>query len=120
MLCCAVLYCTVLYFTVLCCTLLRLLFLDTSNPNGLNHDYSLCHNRGNLRAVDEVSGEEIEVSALADTPVYLKYGPQLTGDAYMKAYAGSNIGVIFQPRLKGQTEEEFYQFGDLPLSLFVL
>lgn len=99
--------------------LLRLYLVNISNPNKSNQDYNH-RNRGNLRAVDEVSGEEIEVSALADTPVYLKYGPQLTGDAYMKAYAGSNIGVIFQPRLKGQTEEEFYQFGDLPLSLFVV
>ena len=99
--------------------MIRLSLVNVYNPNNFYHDY-YHHNRGNLRAVDEVSGEEIEVSALADTPVYLKYGPQLTGDAYMKAYAGSNIGVIFQPRLKGQAEEEFYQFGDLPLSLFVL
>jgi Domain of unknown function (DUF1824) len=75
--------------------------------------------RGILRAVEESSGEELEICSLAETAVYLKYGPQLSGDAYMKAYAGGNIGVIFQPRLKSQNDEDFFQFGDLPLSLFI-
>ena len=74
--------------------------------------------RGLLRAVQETSSEEIEITALEGTPVYLKYGPK-SGDAYMKAYAGGNIGVIFQPKLRHQSDEVFYQFGDLPLSTFV-
>lgn len=75
--------------------------------------------RGMLRAVDESSGEELELCDLAESTVYLKYGPARTGDAYMKAYAGGNIGVIFQPKLRFQTDDEFYQFGDLPLSTFM-
>lgn len=40
--------------------------------------------RGILRAVDESSGEDLEICSLAETTVYLKYGPQASGDAYMK------------------------------------
>ena len=75
--------------------------------------------RGVLRAVEESSSTEIEISSLANEPVYLKYGPALSGDAYMKKYIGGNVGVIFQPKLKNQSEEDFYQFGDLPLSIFM-
>ena len=74
--------------------------------------------RGILRAVEESSSEEFEISSLENVPVYLKYGPALSGDAYMKKYAGGNVGVIFQPKLRNQPDDDFHQFGDLPLSIF--
>ena len=74
--------------------------------------------RGVLRAVEESSAKELEIDALKNVPVYLKYGPALSGDAYMKQYAGGNVGVIFQPKLKNQNDSDFFQFGDLPLSIF--
>ena len=74
--------------------------------------------RGILRGVHDTTGEELELSSLEDSAVYLKYGPQTSGDAYMKPYAGGNIGVIFQPKFKSQSDEDFFQFGDLPLSMF--
>eukprot|EP00596_Hydrurales_sp_CCMP1899_P000003 CAMPEP_0119038542 /NCGR_PEP_ID=MMETSP1177-20130426/7528_1 /TAXON_ID=2985 /ORGANISM="Ochromonas sp, Strain CCMP1899" /LENGTH=230 /DNA_ID=CAMNT_0007001273 /DNA_START=40 /DNA_END=732 /DNA_ORIENTATION=+ len=75
--------------------------------------------RGLLRGVQENSTEDVSVESFNAVPVYLKYGPSGIdkGDAYLKAYGGNNVGVIFQPKLKQQTEE-FYQFGDLPLSIF--
>ena len=74
--------------------------------------------RGVLRAVEETSAKELEIDALKNLPVYLKYGPALSGDAYMKQYAGGNVGVIFQPKLRNQKDDDFFQFGDLPLSIF--
>ena len=73
--------------------------------------------RGVLRAVDETSGEEVDVEGMNDRPVYIKYNSTDRGDAYMKTYNGGNVGVIFQPTLQ-QGNDPFYQFGDLPLLLF--
>jgi len=72
--------------------------------------------RGVLRAVDETTGEEVDIEGLDDRPVYIKYNSTERGDAYMKPYDGGNVGVIFQPTLPGN--DPFYQFGDLPLPLF--
>lgn len=75
--------------------------------------------KGILRGIKETSSDEINIIELDDKPVYLKYGPNTSGDAYMKEYAGGNIGVIFQPKLKNQDDNDFHQFGDLPLSTFI-
>ena len=72
--------------------------------------------RGVLRAVDENSGEEVDIDGWNDRPVYIKYNSTDKGDAYMKAYDGGNVGIIFQPKFK--SDDAFYQFGDLPLTLF--
>lgn len=72
--------------------------------------------RGVLRAVDENSGEEVGIDEWNDRPVYIKYNSTDQGDAYMKAYDGGNLGVIFQPKFG--KDDAFYQFGDLPLTLF--
>ena len=34
----------------------------------------------------------------------------------MKPYNGGFVGVIFQPKIRN--DDNFYQFGDLPLSTF--
>ena len=74
--------------------------------------------RGILTAVDELSGKQVSIETLNDTPVYIKYNSSMGGDAYMKAYDGGGVGVTFQPRLKDDTAEEFRQYGDFVLSLF--
>lgn len=35
----------------------------------------------------------------------------------MKPYNGGFVGVIFQPKIKD--DNDFYQFGDLPLGIFL-
>jgi hypothetical protein len=79
--------------------------------------------KGLLHAYDD-DGSEIEVHELDEVPVYLKYNPTNNGDAYMKKNPSNDFsGVIFQPLLSSNVTEEnnnlpFYQFGNLPLSLF--
>ena len=79
--------------------------------------------KGLLYAYDD-NGSEIEVNKLDEAPVYLKYNSTNNGDAYMKKNPSNDFtGVIFQPLLPSNVTEEnnnspFYQFGNLPLSLF--
>jgi hypothetical protein len=76
--------------------------------------------RGVLRAVD-ANGAEIELDTLSDSPgVYIKYNSSEGGDAYCKAYTGGYAGVIIQPKLQGDgPDDDFRQYGDFPLALFV-
>ena len=65
---------------------------------------------------------ETHAAALDDVPVYIKYNSSDGGNAYMKPFPSNFTGVIFQPKMNisssSLTETEFYQFGDLPCSLF--
>ena len=68
-------------------------------------------------------GIEISVHELDESAVYVKYNSTNSGDAYMKVNPTNDfIGVIFQPQLSSNVTEGgndvFYQFGNLPLSLF--
>ena len=47
--------------------------------------------RGILTAVDELSGKQVSIETLNDTPVYIKYNSSMGGDAYMKAYDGGGL-----------------------------
>jgi hypothetical protein len=71
--------------------------------------------RGLLTAVDE-TGVAMDVNDLMNTPVYIKYNSTMGGDAYMKPYKDDGFaGVIFQPKMD---DDEFRQYGNLPLKLF--
>ena len=78
--------------------------------------------KGILRAIDHETSVEIDIQLLLDKPVYLKYMSNSntnSSTAYMKLYNGGNTGVIFQPKFKND-DDKFYQFGDLPLALFII
>lgn len=66
----------------------------------------------NVAAYDE-SESVIDIALIETTPVYLKYNS--TGKAYLKPFECDVAGVIFQPNLG---DNEFYQYGNLPVSIF--
>lgn len=75
--------------------------------------------RGILRAVNDMN-EEVDYQRYLNTSVYIKYNSSDHGNAYMKEYLGSFVGVIFQPSLSTSDNnfDKFQQYGNLPLTLF--
>jgi hypothetical protein len=85
---------------------------------------SLSLPRGMLRAVNDMN-EEVDYQRYLNTSVYIKYNSSDAGNAYMKEYLGSFVGVIFQPTLSPTNNSSntidrsgFQQYGNLPLKLF--
>ena len=75
--------------------------------------------RGVLNAFDQ-AGREINVDALNNSAVYIKYNSTDCGNAYMKPSPDEGFaGVVFQPKFSNPIEGEFFhQFGNFPLWLF--
>ena len=75
-----------------------------------------CLPKGSIvRTVDE-DGQELQPENIINGPVYLKYNSSDPEGAYMKRYEGGFTGVLFQPVIQG--DDDFYQFGNLPLACF--
>jgi hypothetical protein len=75
-------------------------------------------NKNKLYAIDDLDGSDLDLSALSEVGVYIKYDSAKNGgDAYVKPYRGDFSGVIFQPAL-ARYDSEFRQYGNFPAAVF--